>query len=413
MPDQGIETPARAQELMRRVGRRCRTASLGVRVYVAFIIFAAVYFILLMISRLLGLFPGWFTPLTLLVVPGCAAALGLVLYHKPDMAEVARVVDMKTGTDDLFLTTVMIENSAGEYKPLVLQKAEEKAGTIQPENIVTYRWAPRMKMMVLVAAILLAGVFFVPRLDPFGKEEVRQRAARQKERIKDAKKATKQRLAVLKKSKAPHSKEVKKALEELKKTINRMKPEEKKTNSDKLKLTQKELGKLWRKTSQEKLKDSLSGAQDDQNFGKGDSEKLSEWKQELREGSAASAKEELARLQRLARELENTSDPYEREKLREQIRKDLEDLARLAREVLKSKPLSSSLARAREQLDMSALKGLSKEALEAMRESMKLAQEELERLAQAARDLKSLEEALKMLQLAKKLNNLKGIDGKG
>ena len=48
-----------------------------------------------------------------------------------------------------------------------------------------------------------------------------------------------------------------------------------------------------------------------------------------------------------------------------------------------------------------------------MRESMKLAREELERLAQAARDLKSLEEALKMLQLAKKLNDLKGIDGEG
>jgi hypothetical protein len=405
----------RARELLSHVAQRRRTASLGAHAYLFILILTVVYALLLVFSRVLALYPGWFTPVTVLAVPGAAVLLSLVFSRTPGAAESARLVDTRAGTDDLFLTAVMIEESAGEYKPLVIRDAEEKAGLIEPRKVVPYRWAPKARIAVLVLMVLLAAVLFLPQWDPFGREEQRQRAAQREERLKDSQEATQKRIAVLKKKKgsAPRSEEVEKAVNELKKTLNEMKPAEKKKNTRKLQFAQKELGKLWRKTSQEKLKDALGRDKAGQSFGKGDPKNFTKWKQELREGSASSIKKELARLQRLTRDLEKTPDPVRRQKLREQIRRSLEDLARFSEKELKSRQLSAAIARALEQLDMSGLKGLSKEALEALRKTMKLTQEELERLAQAARDLKSLEETLKMLQLARRLNDLKGIDGKG
>jgi DNA repair exonuclease SbcCD ATPase subunit len=54
----------------------------------------------------------------------------------------------------------------------------------------------------------------------------------------------------------------------------------------------------------------------------------------------------------------------------------------------------------------------SPEAMKAAAESMKLAEKELEQVAQSAKDLKELEKGLAVLQQAKKLNAEEGLDGK-
>jgi hypothetical protein len=54
---------------------------------------------------------------------------------------------------------------------------------------------------------------------------------------------------------------------------------------------------------------------------------------------------------------------------------------------------------------------LSGESLKGMSDSLKLTQEELAQLAKAMADMKNIEEALKALQLAKTLHNLKPLDG--
>ena len=60
---------------------------------------------------------------------------------------------------------------------------------------------------------------------------------------------------------------------------------------------------------------------------------------------------------------------------------------------------------------MSNLPELSGESLKGMSDSLKLTQDELAQLAKAMTDMKNLEAALKALQLAKTLHNLKPLDG--
>ncbi len=402
------------RELLRRVAQRQNTVRLGSRAYIFLLVFSVCYGVLLVLSRLLGLIPDGFSPVTLLAVPACAGALALVVRRAPTATETARLIDTRAGTNDLFLTAVLIEKCAGRYKPLVLKEAQEQAPSIEARRVVPYRWVPKAKHGALSLVVLLAGVLFLPQLDPFGKEEQRQRAAQRRQRLKDSRKATAFRLDNLRReTTARHSKEVERAISELKKMFNATKPTQRKANLTRLSQAQKEMGKLWRKASEQKLKDTLRRSDLNQSFGKGELKELTKWKQELQDGRASSMKKKLDELQKLTDKLAKSSDALEREKLREQIRKALQDLSEFSANELKSKPLDSALARALEQLDMSKLEGMSKEALEGLKESLKLTQEELEKLAQAMRDLKSLEEALKALQLAKKLNELEKLDGKG
>jgi hypothetical protein len=87
-----------------------------------------------------------------------------------------------------------------------------------------------------------------------------------------------------------------------------------------------------------------------------------------------------------------------------------------------SKTLAAALKRTQEQMQMAA-KAAAKadgdpkdpaveEALKAAAESAKLADKELEQIAQSAKELKDLEQALSVLQMAKNLNNKDLLDGK-
>jgi hypothetical protein len=78
---------------------------------------------------------------------------------------------------------------------------------------------------------------------------------------------------------------------------------------------------------------------------------------------------------------------------------------------LNSQAADTDLQRALEQLALSNLPELSGESLKGMSDSLKLTQEELSQLANAMADMKNLEEALKALQLAKMLHNMKPLDG--
>ena len=74
--------------------------------------------------------------------------------------------------------------------------------------------------------------------------------------------------------------------------------------------------------------------------------------------------------------------------------------------------MNAALQRTLKQLEMSKMEGIDpKEAAEAMRESLELAKQELQEVAQSATDLEKLEEALKMVQMAKELNQREKLDG--
>jgi hypothetical protein len=113
-------------------------------------------------------------------------------------------------------------------------------------------------------------------------------------------------------------------------------------------------------------------------------------------------------LQRLMKE----KDPVKREKLQNEIQKKLKEMESFAREQTSSKPMAAALKRAMKQMQMAQSKGLSpEEAFKEAMESMDLAKMELKEVAQSAKDMKKLEEALKVLQMAKKANDKSGLDG--
>ena len=86
-------------------------------------------------------------------------------------------------------------------------------------------------------------------------------------------------------------------------------------------------------------------------------------------------------------------------------------MASQMREQLGDKGVNEALQRALEQMDMSKLKDLAKDALDGANESMKLGEDELKRLGEMFKDAQNLEDALKNLAAAKQLNDKGQLDG--
>lgn len=404
----------RSLTLLRRVRNRLRVAALGRRVYLSFFVVCGLYAAVLLTSRLLGVVPDWFDPLTLGVLPAAALLLGLLIYRRPTPVEAARAVDLKSGTKDLFLTVTLLEGSAGEYQPLVLRDAELRAPHIRPVEVVPFDWGRRLATVGLAVLLLAAGVLYLPQLDPFGQVQAAAQDEEQAQELLQSRKETETRTAQLKKEdiEGENSDEVKKAVEELKGTLKAAKPVEMQANSKALTDRQKEIGEKWRKLSAEKLKELMSQSTSmTQKFGGAENEKLQKWTKELQEGSTESVQKELEQLKEDLQQLARTDDPVKKAELERQIKKSLRDLQEFASDKVNSKPLAAALERAMKQLQMADNKALSDDALKSVQESLDLSDLELKEIAQSAKDLKSLEEALQTLQMAKQLNEREKLDG--
>ena len=370
---------------------------------------------------------GW--RMTLAVVPGVfvlAIALAFVLARRPDAAESARAADRAIDGKDLFLTWARLRDasgSAGEFAPLVIRDAEAAAKRVDPRRAVSIPlerplgWAAGGIVLAVAVALL------VPQFDPFGTEAAAAELAQEKKLQEELDKKTDERLKALRKKNpaAELSAEVKQSIEEFKKSLKRMRPNEQRKNRERLAEKQKELGIKWRLKSAKALKDSLDRQSSDQQFGrKINGEELRKWEKELQQGSTKSLRKEIDDLQQELQKLAKMTDPIKRQEKMREIEERLKTLDRSAKNVAGSKPLAASLKRAMQQMDAARKAGASpaeqkeiaKQALESMQESLKLSKLELEEIAQSARDLKKLEEALKTLQMAKKANSEKGLDGK-
>jgi hypothetical protein len=163
------------------------------------------------------------------------------------------------------------------------------------------------------------------------------------------------------------------------------------------------------------LKDLLSQSSIAQQFGSSAAGESKKWMEQLQAGSTEALKKEMKALQHDMEELAKTSDPFKKAQLQKQLREKLDALSQFAKEQTGSKTLAAAIKRAQEQMRM-ASKGeddpAGKEAMRAAAESMKLAEKELEQVAQSVKDLKELEKGLEALQMAKKLNNSEQLDGK-
>ncbi len=409
--DAGVTDAGATRGLLARVSARLWLASVGTWWRRLALGIAAAYALALVAVRLLGLVPDVLHPLTLLVVPAGALAGALFLGRRASSRAAGRAVDSRASTNDLFLTAAALDGAIGEFRGLVTCDAEEKAGAIVPREVVPFAWLPGVRDVGLATAALLAGLFLLPQLDPFGAGEVRARDEGRRRELVEARRATEVRKAVVRKEAAGQAKEVERAVTDLKKTFRQMKPTMQKRNLKRLMKEQKELGRLWRKRGEEKLRDSLTETPMFQRFGRGDAAKLEKWRKELEQGKTDALGKELGELAELAKKMGEAGDPAEREKLRGQMKRRLREFAEFASTDANSRQLSEAAKRALSQLEMAGMKGLSREALAGLAESLGLSKQELERLAQRARELASLEDALEASQLAKGANAGQPLDG--
>ncbi|RPI80277.1 MAG: hypothetical protein EHM42_12345, partial [Planctomycetaceae bacterium] len=405
---------AQSLKLLKQVSLRLDLASLGRRFYRLSFWGVIAYAGLLLASRLSGFGAEWFNPWSLAAVPALCALVATVAHRRPTPVDAARAVDLYSGTKDLFLTVALLEKSAGDYQPLVAQAAETQAPRIQPARVVPFQFQKPLGELAAIAALAAAAVLFLPQFDPFGRVEASQQVAKKQQMLEDSKKATEARKAQLKTDveEGEMSEEAKKAIEGLKTALNKMRPQEKTNNQRELAGQQKNLGEMWRRLNNEKLKELFSHSPQEQQFGSANKEKLEKWTRELQEGSSAALQKEIEEAIEDLQRLEQTTDPVKKAELEQKIRKKLKDLNQFAGDRVGSKPLSAALQRAMQQLEMSRMEGMDpKEAAQAVKESLELSKAELQEIAQSAKDLQKLEESLKIMQMAKQLNEQEKLDG--
>ncbi len=425
-----------SRALIQQVRWRLELVSVGWATLWAFIAVWSVFTAAFLASRLGGVWLGFFSWQSLAIVPVAAFLGGLLFHRRSQTVDIARLVDQASGSKDLYLTLALLNTSAGEYQPLVVQSAEQRALQISPGKVVKHRFhsfsARRLWLMATAIPnlmfVLAALMFLVPQFDPFGIVQAAQRQQRRQERLADSRKATQLRLEAIKKQpeELAEPSEAEQAIQDLKAAFNNMKPHERQDNQQSLMSEQKKLGEKWRQLSADTLKELLKqGSLSDQAFGKAEEDVLRKWTKEMQEGNAESLKSELAKavqemreLQEQLEKLRKADTPEEKQAaekqtadLERQLKERLDRLNEFAEKKLNSEQLSAALERAMQQLEAARNPEMMEEALEGMKESMDLSELELEEIAQSAEDLKSLEQALKTIQMAKKLNEGEKLDG--
>ena len=393
--------------LIAQVARRQQLAALADRLRWGMLGASVAYLALVFVARLLALLPNWFTPASLLVIPTTALVYAFAFTRGIPAKQTARLIDERTGSKELFLTAALIGQSPGDFQPIVLQQAEARAAELEPGKVLPFLWQRGVRDVACAAAVVAVATLFLPQLDPFKKEAARRKIAQEEERLRETKKITALRAAQL--AETPKSGQVEKALAELEKTFQAAKPNEREANLQKLGEQQKELGELWRKAGNETPKETFEKSA--QGFGQADPKKSEQLREELKKGGTAGIKKEMKEIGEEMKKLAAMPDSAEKRALRERLQQKLNALAEGLKQQLNSPSLNAALQRAMEQLDLSKLSQLSKDALEAAQDSLNLSAAELEKLAQSMQDLKSLEEALKNLQMAKMLAAAGQLDG--
>ena len=405
-------SPSVVQQFLRRVSRRQMIVSLARQWRLFLLIALGFYAVALVASRLLGLLPSWFTPVTLAVFPAGALVLAWIFRRRTDVTDAARSADARMGTHDLFLTASLIEHSLGAYQDLVLKEAEQRAAKMAPQKVVPYHWQRDTFRICTALAVLALAAYCLPQFDPFHLHQRQRQLSEKREQVREISKATDVRAALLEqKSAGAQTEAVKQAIASLEKAFQEAKPNDKAGTLSRLNDQQKILGQLWKQTSEEKLKNALNLPPPTQSFGLADPAKAQQLQNDLQKGDVSSANKELDELKQMAQELAKTQDPVEREKLRQELMDRLQNLKDTLDQQLNSQAVYTDLQRALEQLALSNVPALSGESLKGMADSLKLTQEELAQLAKAMADMQNIEEALKALQLAKTLHNLKPLDG--
>ena len=420
-----------AVTLLNRVQARLRTVSFARSLHRWTLGGLIVACVAVLTVRLAGLLPPERQrPEWLLVFPATAALAAWLFHRRVERTAAARAVDQHAKTDDLFLTLATLSSSAGEYQPLVEHSAAAAATRIVPSEVVPFKVERPVGIQACVLCVLALLIWLIPTLDPFGKVEAATKVQKQKKEIEVIRKVVKTRedelKSVVQVAEERESK-ISDKMQELMGALRKMKPAEKKPNSQVLQTNRQNLNELWKNVSNEELREMLSQSISDQQFGGSRAQKMNEWLKQLQEGNAEQLQQQLDQAQETMESMLEAKTPEERQKLASQLRKQLQDLKKFSSEKAGSKDLENALSQALKSLEAVAgqkKKGegegseseqgedeMSQEAQQALKESLELSKKELQEIARSAKDMKQLEEALKTLQQAEKLNKDGQLDG--
>ena len=422
-----------ALTLLNRVQARLRTVSVAQSLHRWTLGGLIVACLAVLIVRLAGLLPpDRQRPEWLLVFPATAALAAWLFHRRVERTAAARAVDQHAKTNDLFLTLATLSSSAGEYQPLVEHSAAAAATRIVPAEVVPFKVQRPVGIQACVLCVLALMVWLIPTLDPFGKVEAATKVQKQKKEIEVIRKVVKTRdeelKSVVQVAEERESK-ISDRMQELMGALRKMKPAETKPNSQVLQNNRQSLNELWKNVSNEELREMLSQSISDQQFGGSRAQKMNEWLKQLQEGNAEQLQQQLDQAQETMESMLEAKTPEERQKLASQLRKQLQDLKKFSSEKAGSKDLENALSQALKSLEAVASQKkngesegsesegelgeneMSQEAQQALKESLELSKKELQEIARSAKDMKQLEEALKTLQQAEKLNNEGQLDG--
>jgi hypothetical protein len=408
--------------LLGRVKTRLQIVSVAKALYVASVAVLVVAVAIVLLIRLLGLIPqSQEQPLWLLSIPAVAVLLAGVFHRRVEQQTAARAVDKHAQTKDLFLTLSSLSSSAGQYQPLVTSSAEQRAGQIIPDDVVPFRFGERVARVVAVTAAFALAVLFTPQLDPFGKVEAATKTEDQKKEIEAIHKEALSRADRLKKEAEraeEESGEIEDRVNEMKSDFRKMQPKKVDSNTKVLDSHRMDLGDMWKSVSNDQLRRMMNQPISKQQLGGSRNQKMNEWLKDLQEGKTESLQQELKKAQQTMQAMMEAKDPEERKKLANQLQRELQDLQKFAKDKAGSKELAAALSKAMKSLQAAKKPGdnpqqleLSKDAMEALKQSLDLSEKEMEQVAQAAKDLKKLEDAMKTLQQAQQLNQKGQLDG--
>ncbi len=413
----------KADLLLQRVQRRLKAAAFGRSAYLSAMGTLSLAIAGVLAARLLGLIPPsgqqweW-----LLAIPVVSLILAAIFHNRAERTVAAQKVDAHAGTHDLFLTLATLNSSAGEYQPLVTHAAEQSAEKIRSADVVPFRIQHQLLRLTAAAALLALVVWQVPQLDPFGKVEATLKAEKQQEEVASIRRANKSRQEQLKKDvqiDEERSEQIDKQIEGLKSAFREMKPKQQQSNSKVLQSQRQALNDQWKMVSSEDLQKMLSQQALSQQFGGARAQKMNEWLKDLQQGKTEGLQKEMEKAKETMDAMMEAKTPEDRQKLASQLRKQLQDMKKFSSEKAGSSELSSALDKALKALDAAAQQPkdgesseeLTEEAMQALKESLELSREELQELARSAGDIQKLEEAMKTLREAERLNQQGQLDG--
>jgi hypothetical protein len=400
--------------------------------HASLIVAVAVGCLTVLLVRLGGLLPPDRQPMEYLLIgmPLAAAVIAWFISRKADASAAARMVDRHARTDDLFLTFATLSSSAGDYQPLVQQSAVQAAERIQPDQVVPFRPNRPIGIQAVLLTTFALLLWFLPTFDPFGRVEAATRVEQQKTQLQQTVESIRrreQKVSQKLQQAEQRAGEIERKAEEMMTALRKMKPEEKRPNSQVLKDQQQQLNKLWNSVSSDSLREMLAKNGLEMQSGE-QSRKMNEWLRELQKGNPEALKKELDKARESMQAMLNATNPEERSKAASDLRKQLQDLKKFSSKKAGSKELEDSLDKALSALEALAKKKsgesseesssedasseeLAQQAQQALKESLDLAQKELQDIARSAEDIQKIEQALKTLQQAEKLNQQGQMDG--